>query len=318
MILTKKEIITMVAVATVISVGLQTPPAKQFIADRFAGKEQVQDDGGSRPEIHERSVTYYSGSDGQIIYAENSDGQTAEFKWAQVETRRDDDGLYMMLVYAESTKGFEPDFEDMKIAGIGYYNDDGHYVDGDSIRLSDGSGDAERYLLTLTSDREFTLDSVDLSVYNFSNEAFDSNTEIYPQPVSLSDVDLHRTFDSPTHFISVNGHYYVWDQTVPKKNLGQREENTYSVAITEDTIIWTGEGGSVEELFTELYNNSSWALENGGETYETEYAELTLEELDGKLCLVKTVRTDMEEPEADPNYIAYTEPGYGTMYFTII
>lgn len=275
------------------------------------------------PEIHEEHVTYYRTPDGRTVREDQLEAERS-FSWAEIESKIDDgDGMHEMLVYAELAKGFEFDFENMEIKGIPYYNSnysvDGKHVDGSSIKLSDGSKDTERYLLMFACTEEFSLEEISLEAYNLSNSEFKTDIRIGSNVISLDEVDLHQTYSSSIHFISVGGHYYVWDQYVPKVYLPCEDSGMCRVAVTEETIIWSGEGGSVEELFTAISDNYGWANELDGEIFDSRYSSLSYENIEGYgACLVKTARTDIEDETANPNYITFTERGHETMYFVIV
>lgn len=245
-------------------------------------------------------------------------------KLVYLESKMRNDGvpLYQMIAYAELKKGFDFSFETMRINGIDYFNDnyevDKKYVDAYSIKISDDTVDNARYLVTFSCTEEFGLEDIELTAKNFSNEEYNKDVEAKFEIDDLSNIDFHKTYSSTLHFIQVGEHYYLWDQKVPKKIIATDEEYTYKTAITPDTIIWASEGGSSDELFTTIAANYKWANELHGRTFDSEYATLTLEEIDGELCLVKTAREDLEDETSNPAYVTYTEEGYDTLYFVIV
>ena len=305
-------------------------------------KNENQDKPIPSIEIDETHITHYKKDDDTIVTITDketiedntkneeqeidikSDIAVIDYIEANVHQDEIDDHekLYQMLLYAELENGFSFDFENMMINGIPYYNEnyenDLKFVDATFTIISDNN-DIDRYIVTLTCTDEFTIDDVKLDAYNDSNDNYDKNIKANLHIIDIIDADLHRTSASPTHFIELNNHYYLWAQNDGRIYPSSKNDNEYCVGITDKSILWMSDGASSEELFTEIANNAKWANAIDWELFETEYATLTLEKDDENgLYLMKTARTDIEDEKSNPSYIAYDKDGYGTIYIVIL
>lgn len=247
----------------------------------------------------------------------------AVFSAALLEKRttiESESNLYQMLLVADIEHGFYPDFEAMTICGIPFYNesDDGKFIDGFAQDVIISEDSESRYIITLSCSDDFTVDDIILYAVNQSNDSYPENSKTAIKEINISDMNTHKTVPSTMHFFSSEGDYYIWNEAKDKLIL-PTDEGYVKVAITPESILWMSNKGSAEKLFQNILDNSKWASYMDGETYDSEYAELSLEEIDGYgLCLVKTGRTNVDEERTNPPYIAYTEPGYGTIYFSIV
>lgn len=269
--------------------------------------------------VTESYVTYYQKEDGTSIkVVDGKEEKVAASNFAVLDEGKfkheDGSEVYQKLIYAEVEDGFDIDFGSMKICGQGYK--DGSEMDGYSMELSKNE-DVNRQLITLTFDTDFDINDVELYIRNDSNGEYEEGKREKMKMIDIDKVNFDRTFQSSMHLFKLNGHFYVWDQTI-KPTYPECGEGEKVVKVSSDCLYWIGDGGSAEELFTALAEKSEFASEVGGKPFKSK-AKLTMEKEGDKYFLVKTSRTDMEDEKANPPYIAYTEEeGGGTIYIAIL
>lgn len=269
-------------------------------------------------------TTYYEKDNGDIIKYENGKkADSISAVWAlagEWKEKKDGTVFYNKILYAEIENGYRFAFSKMKINGIGFkeYEAKGEkkYAHGYSYDLSNDEKDG-KYALVLTCSEKFNMDDIEMYLYNTQS----GNEEAICCDFENKDIDsvnLCHTYHSSIHFIRINGHYYLIDQSVDAKYL-ESDENHEKVAITEDCILWMDKKASAKELFQTISKNYQWANEQGGKVFSSTYASLKTKKINGKYYLVKTGRTDIDDEKASPCYITYKEKEEdGVVYLSIV
>lgn len=259
-----------------------------------------------------------------VVHGGKDDICDAQFDVVKLEKKMslsENDSFYQMTMISDMEYGFYPDFEDMKINGkdaSSETDNDKLYAEGEAFPIMNEDGIPARYLITLTCTEEFELEDVELYAINIDNKNYPLDVRTLYKEVSIRDIDTHLTTPSTLHFFSSEGDYYLWNEAAEKVYL-DADDGYIKVAITEDSILWKSQNGSAEKLFKHIVDNSKWASYMNGDVYDSDYATLSLEEVEEHgLCLVKTGRTDVDAEKTNPPYIAYTEPGFNTIYLSIV
>lgn len=323
--------------------------ANCMLISTMKNKQKEDENSQPSPNIVEEHVTHYRQDDGTLITVKDGEEDESKeepkpqeteesseivdiyAKWAVIDYTKatvdehehdDHEYLYQMLLYAEIENGFSFDMQNLVVNGINYYNNnydiDKQFCDG-NFRIIGDTDTIDRYIVTITCSEEFTIDDIKLVLYNNNNDDFSENAKSAIDVIDISEMNLHQTNASTTHFIELNGHYYLWAQNDGRIYPTAKNENEYCVGITESSITWMSDGASIEELFTEIVNNAKWSNSVDGELFDSEYATLTLEKDDENgFYLMKTARTDVDDATSNPSYIAYTKEGYGTIYIVIV